>query len=346
MGRNIAILAAAGSRKTDYIVEQALEADGPVLITTFTNENQREIARRLEDKVGTIPPNISVMGWFAFLIAQCAKPYQRVLTGRPLTISGLNFKGRRHERAKKTDIAYYLDRNGGMFRDGVSDFVVNINQLEGGVVVHRLERIYRHILVDEVQDLVGFDLDVLDLLMKSSVNVTLVGDPRQHTFSTNIGPRNKKYRGNGMHAWLSERTAICALLTRDESYRCNQPICSFADALYPNLPTTKSLNVETTSHDGVFFITRDEVADYVKTYAPVTVLRNDKNVDTLGLSAMNIGVSKGRTFDRVLIFPTRPMLNYLRDRDEAKLKTPERLYVAVTRARYSVAFVVPKGWLS
>ncbi|WP_445143374.1 UvrD-helicase domain-containing protein [Dyella sp. Tek66A03] len=344
MGRNIAILAAAGSRKTDYVVEQALAADGPVLITTFTNENQREIARRLEEKAGTIPPNIAVMGWFAFLIAQCAKPYQRILTGDPLTISGLNFKGRRHERAKKTDIAYYLDRHGGMFRDGVSDFVVNINQQAGGVVVRRLERVYRHIFVDEVQDLVGFDLDVLDLLMKSEINVTLVGDPRQHTFSTSIGPRNKKYRGSGMHAWLSGRTAICEVLTRDESYRCNQSICSFADALYPSLPITRSLNADTTSHDGVFFVTRDEVADYVRTYAPVTVLRNDKNVDTLELAAMNIGMSKGRTFDRVLIFPTQPMLNYLRDRDQTKLKAPERLYVAVTRARYSVTFVVPKGW--
>jgi DNA helicase-2/ATP-dependent DNA helicase PcrA len=57
---------------------------------------------------------------------------------------------------------------------------------------------------------------------------------------------------------------------------------------------------------------------------------------------MNIGVAKGSTFDRVMIFPTKPMLRYLDDKDETKLKAPERLYVAVTRARFSVAFVVPK----
>jgi hypothetical protein len=33
------------------------------------------------------------------------------------------------------------------------------------------------------------------------------------------------------------------------------------------------------------------------------------------------------------------MLAYLESRDLAKLKSPEKLYVAVTRARYSVAFV-------
>jgi len=56
---------------------------------------------------------------------------------------------------------------------------------------------------------------------------------------------------------------------------------------------------------------------------------------------MNIGVAKGSTFDRVLLFPTNPILRYLEDRDETKLKAPERLYVAVTRARFSVAFVTP-----
>lgn len=56
---------------------------------------------------------------------------------------------------------------------------------------------------------------------------------------------------------------------------------------------------------------------------------------------MNIGVAKGSTFDRVLIFPTHPMLKYLDGGDPSELKAPERLYVAATRARHSVAFVVP-----
>jgi len=55
---------------------------------------------------------------------------------------------------------------------------------------------------------------------------------------------------------------------------------------------------------------------------------------------MNIGVSKGSTFDRVLIFTTKPMRTYLTTRDTSKLKAPESLYVAVTRARHSATFVV------
>ena len=59
---------------------------------------------------------------------------------------------------------------------------------------------------------------------------------------------------------------------------------------------------------------------------------------------MNIGVAKGGTHDRIIIFPTKPMLGYLEDGDASKLKSPEKLYVAVTRARFSVAFVVPDSW--
>ena len=88
----------------------------------------------------------------------------------------------------------------------------------------------------------------------------------------------------------------------------------------------------TSGHDGIFKVTTDDVADYIAVHKPVTVLRHDKNVDTQNLPAMNIGVAKGSTYDRVMIFPTNLMLEYLRDGDATKLKSPERLYVAVVPA--------------
>jgi len=339
---NTAILAAAGSRKTEYIVEQALAAKGRVLITTYTNENQNQIGRRIESKVGTIPSNITILGWFTFLIAQCARPYQLALTGEPLVISGLNFKGKHHKFAKKANVSYYLDNQGGMFREDVSDFVVNVNEQTNGAVIRRLENIFDCIFVDEVQDLAGYDLEVLDLIMTSNISLTMVGDPRQHTLSTTLGPKNKKYRGEGLRKWFAERADRCDLQTRDYSYRCNQHICDFADAIYPALPPTKSVEVLATDHDGIFYILGEQAQEYFTAHAPVTILRNDKNTDTRGLPAMNIGVSKGSTFDRVMIFPTKPMLTFLQDKDHTKLKAPERLYVAVTRARFSVVFVLPK----
>lgn len=338
---NVAILAAAGSRKTEYIVDSALAVkSGRVLITTYTNENQRQITRRIEQKLGAIPSHISVIGWFSFLIGQCAKPYQRARLGQSFLIKGLSFVGSRHKYAKKSESRYFLDGNNDLYRDGVSDFVVALNSDVNGAVIRRLESIYTHIFVDEVQDFVGYDLDVLDILMASKIQVLLVGDPRQHTLSTNNGPRNKKYRGAGIRLWFEERSGVCDLQSREVSYRCNQAICDFADAIYPDMPRTQSFGVAETGHDGIFYVSPKRVLEYLEEYRDVTILRHDKNADTLGVPAMNIGISKGSTFDRVMIFPTKPMVEYLIKRDPSRLKAPERLYVAVTRARFSVAFVV------
>lgn len=135
-----AILAAAGSRKTEYIVDSALAVtDGRVLITTYTNENQRQIVRRIEQKAGIMPPHISVVGWYSFLIAHCVKPYQRARVGEPLLINGLNFKGSRSRFARKSESRYFLDGNNDLYRDGVSDFVVTLNGDTNGAVVRRLE---------------------------------------------------------------------------------------------------------------------------------------------------------------------------------------------------------------
>jgi len=342
---NTAILAAAGSRKTECVVEAALaETSGRVLITTYTDENQRHIVRRIEQKVGVVPRRITIMGWFTFLITQCVKPYQRALTGQPFLVGGLNFKGRRNRFTPKSDIRYFLDRNADLYRDGVSDFAVQINGKANGDVVDRLERIYSHIFIDEVQDLVGYDLDILDLLLSSRISLTVVGDPRQHTFATNLGPRNSRYRGAGLVEWFREREGCCTLETRDCSFRCNQKICDFADLVFPSLPRTKSRDVPATGHDGVFTVPESLLPQYLRDSGSVTALRHDKNANTLGLPATNIGVAKGSTHDRIIIFPTKPMLTYLEDGDASKLKAPERLYVAVTRARFSVAFVVPDSW--
>lgn len=116
-------------------------------------------------------------------------------------------------------------------------------------------------------------------------------------------------------------------------------ICDFADALYPHLPGAQSKNEEQTGHDGVFQVPWAEAKEYYARYRP-TVLRWNRVANTMGLPAMNIGVAKGRTFDRVLIFPTNPMKEYLKTRDVAVAGDLSKFYVAVTRARFSVTFVV------
>ena len=340
---NRAIVASAGSRKTQLIIDGALSDPGRrVLITTYTQENLSQIVRRILEVSGIMPEHITVMTWFSFLINQTARPFQQVLTGEIDFARSLNFVGRRSKFVRRDDIRrYYFDRNRDMYRDGVSDFACRVDEASGGAVIRRLETIYDHIYVDEFQDLDGYDLDFIDRVFASDFEVTDVGEPRQHTVATNNGSRNKKYRAAGVISWFRERESICALEVRAESWRCNQIICDWSDWLYPTMPATASRQHVRTGHDGIFRVARDHVPDYFAKYRP-QVLRDSRVTPTLGLPAINIGVAKGSTYDRVLIFPTKPMLKYLMTADLSALRAVDRLYVAVTRAKYSVAFVVER----
>lgn len=341
---NRAVIAAAGSLKTQLIIESALaDASQRVLITTYTNENLAQIRRRLAEATGVIPAHITTTTWFQFLIHQGARPFQSSVTGKIDHVRSLNFDGQRSRFARRDKpLAYYFDRNNDMYRDGVADFVCRADDASSSAVIRRLEAMYDHIYVDEFQDLVGYDLDFVDKLFASRTSVTVVGDPRQHTFATNNGLRNKKYRGAGIMDWFRERASTCGLEMRAESWRCHQLICDWSDQLFPKMPSTTSRSSLVTGHDGIFKIVARDVPSYVGKYGP-QVLRHSVKTTTLGLPALNFGVSKGCTYDRVLIFPTQPILKYLKTADLSGLKEPDKLYVAVTRARHSVAFVVKEG---
>jgi hypothetical protein len=323
-------------------VEEALRIrDRRVLITTFTNENVDQINSFLVSKNGHVPENITVASWYSLLLQDGVRPYQNHITNRD-RIESINFDATPPLYAKKSDIdKYYLTRHNNIYRDRVADFVCQCDQRSGGLVIKRLEKIYGSIFLDEVQDLAGYDLEILEKLLCSSISIFAVGDPRQATFSTNNASKNKKFKRRHILDWIreKEKSGLIVVTEHTDCYRCNQLICDFADALFPQLPRTNSKNATVTEHDGIFRIKQDEVLAYLDKHKP-TVLRHNKGTDTMSLRALNIGLTKGRTYDRVLIFPTAPMKAYLKTKDLSKAGDLAKLYVAVTRAKYSVAFVV------
>src|SRR6202000_3134984 len=120
----------------------------------------------------------------------------------------------------------------------LADFALRADKATEGCVIRRLEALYDAVYVDEFQDLAGYDLDFLDLLFRSRIEVTVVGDPRQATYVTNQCSRNKQNRGPGFIDWLRERRQVCPIEERFVSWRCNQAICDWADRLYPDLART------------------------------------------------------------------------------------------------------------
>lgn len=340
------LVAGAGSGKTQWIVEDAAAQAGQrVLITTYTRANTGSIQKRLERQFGVVPGHVSVASWFSFLLRDGVRPYQRAVSSqRVSTIRPIS--GTSKTYAKRGTKRYYLDGQGRAYTDKVSDLAVFIDRATNGAVSERIRRVYGSVYIDEAQDMAGYDLDFVEGLMRSGVRVVLVGDPRQSTYVTTQARKNRKYRGEAItdkfREWHSED--LCDWEDRSFSWRCNQKICNVADTVFTGYAATESRNLEVTGHDGVFSVREEHLAAYVARFAPQG-LRYDRRTNARGVPAMNFGYSKGLEFDRVLILPNKGLRKWLETGDGSKLaaSTASKLYVAVTRARSSVAFLHDGG---
>jgi ATP-dependent DNA helicase UvrD/PcrA len=80
MDNNKLIIAAAGSGKTTFLVNRALETTSEtVLITTYTEANEAQIKKKIIEIKGYIPQNITIQTWFSFLLQHGVRPFQSIL---------------------------------------------------------------------------------------------------------------------------------------------------------------------------------------------------------------------------------------------------------------------------
>lgn len=341
---NRAVLAVAGARKTQSIVD-ACAASPPRrrLVLTFTQSGQADVTGRLT-KACTAGLAPHVLGWYAFLMQHFIRPYlPLVFDGRRL--QGFNFEGAPGRFASGE--ARYLDSRGRAYKLHLSKFAFDAANASSGGAVARLERIYEEIYIDEVQDLTGYDLEMLRLLLDSNARVTLVGDVRQSVFDTNPrDPKFKQYRGLNMINWFraQEQQGRLDLDDSVETWRSNQSIATFSDAVLPKsygFPPTISRQNLITGHDGVFAVLPSNVDAYLKIFRPQCLRSSVATAKAFDyLTFRNFGEVKGLTFNRVLIFPTGPIIKLLTSGTELTGKSACGLYVGVTRARHSVAFVL------
>lgn len=363
---NRVIIAAAGSGKTTFLVNEALKVkDEGVLITTYTESNEAEIKQKIYDVYGHIPPNIVVMTWWAFLISHGVKPFQGPLFDFPVRglqlvtrksgLRAINKIGQPMYWAENAFERHYFDPNHQIYSDKLAKLVIRCDDASKGGVIDRISRVFQHIFVDEVQDLAGYDLDILVRFFASASRVLLVGDPRQVTYLTHNEARHKQYSDGRLVAFLAEQLPRKIAYEIDDdslntSHRNDDLICSLSLRLYPDLKATTACRCGVCRPDNIegkgLFIVRPEDSDrYLQTYQPMQLCNasNTKAVDR-SQPAMTFGGSKGLGFDRVLIYPTVDMLAWLHDNTRGlKPHTRAKLYVALTRARYSVAVFADAG---
>jgi DNA helicase-2/ATP-dependent DNA helicase PcrA len=340
---NEIIIAAAGGGKTTRVVNRAL-ADDSVrsALLTYTQNDVREIEKKMYALNASIPPHIEIWSWFSFLLRELARPYQCALHDR--RIDGIHWVDGRSDRyAKHADVArFYFSGKKLIYSDKLARFICECNQASAGAVIRRLEQRFDRIYIDEIQDMAGYDIDLIELMLRSKVKLTLVGDHRQATFRTNNAAKNSAYAGIRIIDKLMQwhEADLGKLSYEQETYRFNQAIADLADAFFPQVPRTVSRNEATTGHDGVFAIESALLHDYMTRYRP-QVLRLDKRTFCGGYEAMNYGESKGLTFDRVLIFPHKKGNRWLLSGDFSHVSdSAAKMYVGTTRARYSVAFII------
>lgn len=336
------MIAAAGSGKTTYIVERIREQSlGKIAVVTYTNNNVQEIKNKSFDRYPALPPHAEIWSWFRFLLHEMARPYQRALLDR--RIEGLAWvEGRSPRHVSRADtIPFFLSNNGEIYSDKISRFIIECNKRTGGAVISRLEDRFKTIFIDEIQDMAGYDLDLLELILRSKIDIVMVGDHRQATFATNNAAKNTRYARSKIILKLQDwaREGLLNLSYASETYRCHQLIADLADSFYPAEPRTISKNLIVTGHDGAFLVSADSVAAYIERFHP-QVLRLDRRTECDGYPAMNFGESKGMTFERVLIFPHGKGRQWLASGNYDHVKdSAAKMYVAITRARHSVAFV-------
>jgi hypothetical protein len=368
IGPNKLVIAAAGSGKTTYLVRQALAIKSKrVLITTYTESNEEEIRRRFIEIHGSVPGNVRIQTWFSLLIEHGIKPFHGVLFD--WDVAGMLLDSKRSGLRYKTRAGfpvywgeddfqrYYFDRRNRVYSDKMSKLVIRCNKASAGAVFERFARIFPFIFVDEVQDLAGHDLDILVALFKSPSHVVLVGDPRQVTYLTHNEARHGKYKDGGIESFLREtlsKKIACDIDTTSlaKSHRNSALICSMSSKLYPTMAAPSACDCagcrQPVPNDaGLYIVRRKDLPRYLKTGQPVQ-LRWSSNVAVTSpeLPTLTFGRSKGLGFDRVLIYPTQEMMEWLKDPNSAlKTETRAKLYVALTRARHVVAVVhdLPEG---
>ena len=362
--KNLVYIAAAGSGKTTTLVRKAcdLPPSEYVLILTYTDSNEKEIKTKFYQEKGFIPQNVAIQSWFSFLVQHLIKPYQNFLTDDDFEIKGLAMVHNANKRDKRTFRIsksnwehYYFSKQQKALTEKLSELAYDCIVKSDGKPIQRLCGIFENIYIDEVQDMAGYDLDLIKLFFLSKSKVIIAGDPRQTIYLTNHnGNKNISYRNGKILDYLSAQKELKNKYqvdtdTLNSSHRCCPEICAYASIITPTFNKTISQTNYQDGQYGVYLVSEDDKSHFLNKYNNSDQLRysiTTKKIDP-NYAVMNFGESKGMTFDSVLIYPTQPMIKWIENHDE-KLEDSSinKFYVAVTRARYMVGIVWPKDTCS
>ncbi len=282
------IIASAGAGKTYRIVEDAIkniDSGRKVLAVTYTENNQAEIIKTFKQLGGEDRDKFHVKGLFTFLLEDMIRPYQGCIfqdrietfnfnTSDPHKANGKTIPGRKEIQANGScNPIYYLTMSGKKAHTTyLAKLAAKIIKESEGKPIARLEAIYSHIYIDEVQDIVGWDYDVLGEIAKSNkLDITCVGDFRQTIYDTAITQKQPKTSQQKRDRFTTMKFDSVSMSVNRRSI---QSICDIADSVHANegyehtQSLVKEVPVEYREHSGVFIVRESDSIRYIKKYKP------------------------------------------------------------------------------
>lgn len=363
-------IAGAGSGKTHKIITDAIgviKSGGRVLVVTYTTNNQAELRARFVELYGASSEYFVVKGLFSFYLEDMVRPYQsEVFSDRITTISftennphlipGTTYyiegRAEKSEDGTLNPLHYLTPCKTKVYSGLLAKLASLIAKLSKDAPAKRLKEIYQRVFFDEVQDLVGWDYDVIKSLNKVMVDsICCVGDFRQTIYTTTFGHKAPQTPQQKVDYFVGKMKFEKHSMPKNR--RCIQEICDLSDTIHPSRydKTISGVGVipdEIAHHCGVFIVKQSQVTDYLTAFQP-QVLRWSSTTGSRYLPSRLIcytfGACKGLGFDRVLVIPPDKHLKFIGGNIKVfeREKTEEsrnKLYVAITRARYSLAFLV------
>ncbi len=329
------VLAVAGSGKTRTIIDE-LSLEKRSLVVTYTNNNYDNLRRRILEKFGEIPSNISLYTYFSFLYTFCYLPcvYQAVGS------RSINYNSEHKSFARAgvgaSNMLYYQDYSGNLLGNRLALVMSNFALDD---VIARIERFYDLLIIDEVQDFAANDFNFITSNARSNGKGLYVGDYNPHTYDPSRDGNTQKnlfYKGYDEY-----KKAFGKDFTIDDSslvmcYRCSSSVCDYV---------RNNLGIDIKSIDdrksNIEIVEKEDLREMIINDVNIPKLFYQSHSDYSCVSS-NWGASKGiDSFNDVCVVLNQTTWAMVKSGNFKNINgsTKNKLYVALTRARGNVYLI-------
>lgn len=216
------IVAGAGAGKTTNMASKVLERNNSIkdnkiiYVITYTNSAKNQIKNKIIELNGILPKNIMIETIHSFLIREVIFPFNHLLFDNKFTgVSEIKLSDNPKLKAikikelenrniihveKETEVAKWI-----LYKKSGDK---KIHKEKRKKIISIMERYIDSIFIDEAQDIDKNLLEVIKVLDSSSININLIGDPKQDL------------RGRNVFRELINDINNLDIIYKKENYRC------------------------------------------------------------------------------------------------------------------------------